>query len=106
MHENRETSASPVHDRAGRLEKAQRHTSGTYGVEGSDRAAIPVNQPNKEGQPRGNLTAEVGEGRARTKENTGQTHTRPTQSGGSCVSQGLAGVRQAAKLRKGERFTA
>jgi len=54
----------------------------------------------------GGPTEEVGEERAWTKENTGQTHTRPTQSGGSCVSQGLAGVRQTAKRRKGERFTA
>ena len=60
-----------------------------------------MNQPNKEGQP----SAEVGEGRARTKENIAQSNTRPTQSG-KRVSQGLSGVRQAAKERKQERFTA
>ena len=37
----------------------------------------PVNQPNKEGQP----SAEVGEGRAETKENIVQPHMHPTQSG-------------------------
>jgi RNA-directed DNA polymerase len=53
------------------------------------------------------LNAEAGEGRARTKENIGQTHTNPTQSGEKKgVSQGLAGVRQAARGKKGERFTA
>jgi retron-type reverse transcriptase len=60
-----------------------------------------MNQPNKE-EP---SSAEVGEGRARTKENIAQFHTSPTQSG-ERVSQGLCGVRQAAKERKQERFTA
>ena len=50
--------------------------------------------------------AEAGEGRAQTKENIGQNHTNPTQGGKKGVSQGLAGVRQAARERKGERFTA
>ena len=57
--------------------------------------------PNKEAQ----ASAEVVEGRARTKENIGQSHTPPAQDGYG-VSQGLAGVRKAAKERKQERFTA
>jgi hypothetical protein len=61
----------------------------------------PVNQPNKEGQP----SAEVGEGRAETKENIVQPHMHPTQSG-KRMSQGLDGVRKAARERKQERFTA
>jgi RNA-directed DNA polymerase len=61
----------------------------------------PVNQPNKEGQP----SAEVGEGRAETKENIVQSHMHPTQSG-KRMSQGLDGVRKAARERKQERFTA
>ena len=69
--------------------------------EESDCAVVPVNQPNKEGQP----SAEVGEGRAQTKENIVQSNTPPTQSG-KRMSQGLSGVRQAAKERKQERFTA
>ena len=69
--------------------------------EKSDCAVVPMNQPNKEGQP----SAEVGEGRAQTKENIVQSNMHPTQSG-KRVSQGLGGVRQAAKERKQERFTA
>jgi RNA-directed DNA polymerase len=49
--------------------------------------------------------AESEEGRPRIKENVSPTCTPPTQSG-SRVSQGLAGVRQAAKERKKERSTA
>jgi group II intron reverse transcriptase/maturase len=56
--------------------------------------------PNKEAQ----ASAEGVEGRARTKENTRQSHTPPAQDGRG-VSQGLAGVRKAAKERKQERFT-
>ena len=69
--------------------------------EKSDCAVVPVNQPNNEGQP----SAEAGEGRAQTQENIVQSHMRPTQSG-KRMSQGLRGVRQAAKERKQERFTA
>jgi len=69
--------------------------------EKSDSAVVPVNQLNNEGKP----FAEVGEGRAQTKENIVQYNTRPTQSG-ERVSQGLAGVRKAARERKHERFTA
>ena len=102
MHENRETSGVPrsKQDR-GRSEKVQSRTSDMHALEGSDRAVLPMNQPNKEGQP----SAEVGEGRVRTKENIAQSNTSPTQSG-ERVSQGLRGVRQAAKERKQERFTA
>jgi group II intron reverse transcriptase/maturase len=56
--------------------------------------------PNNEAQ----ASAEVVEGRARTKENISQSHTPPAQDGRG-VSQGLAGVRKAAKERKQERFT-
>jgi RNA-directed DNA polymerase len=50
-------------------------------------------------------SAEGAEGRPLTKENTHQSSTQPTQDG-ERVSQGLAGVRRAAKARKGEKFTA
>ena len=72
-----------------------------HAPEKSDRAVVPMSQPNK-GEP---SSAEVGEERARTKENIGRSNTSPTQSG-KRVSQGLSGVRQAAKERKQERFTA
>jgi RNA-directed DNA polymerase len=70
-------------------------------MEESDCTTVPMNQPNKEGPP----SAEVGEGRVQTKENIVQSNTSPTQSG-KRVSQGLHGVRRAAKERKEERFTA
>jgi hypothetical protein len=57
----------------------------------------PMNQPNK-GEC---ILAEVGEGRARAKENIVWSYTSPTQSG-ERVSQGLSGVRQqylAAKIQ-------
>ena len=84
-----------------RSAKAINRTADMHVQEKSDCAVVPVNQPNKEGQP----SAEVGEGRAQTKENIVQSHMRPTQSG-KRVSQGLGGVRQAARERKQERFTA
>ncbi len=102
MHENRETSGAPRSNQdRDRSEKAQSQTPDMHALEESDCAVVPMNQPNKEEQS----SAEVGEGRARTKENIAQSNTSPTQSG-ERVSQGLSGVRQAAKERKQERFTA
>ncbi|HEY7616580.1 MAG TPA: group II intron reverse transcriptase/maturase [Terriglobales bacterium] len=107
MHENRETcEPSACGSGADRPEKAESRTTGVNGAEESDCAIVPVNQPNK-GEPlEGGLSAEAGEGEAWTKENISQTHTNPTQGGNKGVSQGLAGVRQASRERKGERFTA
>ena len=102
MHENREISgASRSHQDRDRSAKALSHKAGMHVSEKSDRAVVPMNQPNKGEQS----SAEVGEGRARIKENIGRSSTSPTQSG-ERVSQGLSGVRQAAKERKQERFTA
>ena len=50
-------------------------------------------------------SAEKGEGRPLIKENTPAPNTHPTQ-GGARVSQGLAGVRKAAKEHPGMKFTA
>jgi len=102
MHENREASGAPrsFQDR-GRSGKAQSRTSDMHALEESDRTIVPMNQPNKEDSS----LAEVGEGRVRTKENIAQSNTSPTQSG-ERVSQGLRGVREVAKTRKQERFTA
>ena len=75
MHENRETSAvSPAGDRSG---KAERRTPDMHAGEESDRAVIPMKPPNNEAP----ASAEVVEGRARVKENTGLPHTPPTQCG-------------------------
>lgn len=51
------------------------------------------------------LLAESGEGRPLIKENVDQFNRYPTQSGEG-VSQGLAGVRKAAREHKKMKFTA
>src|SRR5690242_10484770 len=60
-----------------------------------------MNHLNKGGKP----LAESEEGRPLVKENTHQSSTHSTQSEVR-VSQGLAGVRKAAKERNGMQFTA
>jgi len=60
-----------------------------------------MNHLNKDGKP----LAENEEGRPLIKENTSQPNTHPTQSGAR-VSQGLAGVRKAAKEHGEMKFTA
>src|SRR5271169_3771117 len=101
MHENREISCTSWSADQDRSAKAINRTADVNVQEKSDCAVVPVNQPNKEGQP----SAEAGEGRAQAEENIVQSHMRPTQSG-KRMSRGLHGVRQAAKERKQERFTA
>jgi len=100
MHENREISNAPLASCKGRSVKADSRTTDMHALEKSDCAVLPVNRPNKGGQ----LPAEAGEGRAQMKENIDQPHMHPTQSGKG-VSQGLDGVRKAARERKQERFT-
>src|SRR5712691_6643283 len=101
MHENREISSTPWSDDQGRSAKATSRNADMHVLEKSDCAVVPVSQPNKGGRP----SAEVGEGRAQTKENIVQSHMHSTQSG-KRMSQGLDGVRKVAKERKQERFTA
>src|SRR5499427_2058332 len=101
MHENREISSTSWSKDQDRSAKAINRTADANVEEKSDCAVLPMNQLNKEGQP----SAEVGEGREQTKENIVQSNMRPTQ-GGERVSQGLDGVRKAARERKQERFTA
>ena len=69
--------------------------------EESDSGIVPMNHSNNERTP----SAENGEGRPLIKENFPPPHTQPTQSGAR-VSQGLAGVRKAAKEHKEMKFTA
>ena len=71
------------------------------GPEKSDSAIVAMKPANKTGKP----VAEWVEPRAGTKGNTVQPHTRRTQSRGS-VSQGLDRIRNAARQRKKEKFTA
>jgi hypothetical protein len=91
MHENREISCTSWSSDQDRSAKAINRTADVNVQEKSDCAVVPVNQPNKEGQP----SAAAGEGRAQTEENIVQSHMHPTQSG-KCMSQGMHGVRQAA----------
>jgi RNA-directed DNA polymerase len=100
MHENREISSTPSAVSEGRSAKAISRTADMHVLEKSDCAVLPVNQPNKAAQ----AAAEVGEGRAQIKENIDQPRMLPTQSG-TRMSQGLDGVRKAARERKQERFT-
>jgi RNA-directed DNA polymerase len=101
MHENRETSGVPRPGRErGRSAKVQSHKADAHALEESDRAIRSKNQTNKEEQS----SAEPGEKRARAKENIVQPNTNPTQSG-ERVSQGLSGVREAARKRRKERFS-
>ena len=66
MHENRETSeASRLNQSRDRSEKALYRTADRHVSEESDCAIVPVNLSNKEEQS----SAEMGEGRAQTKEN-------------------------------------
>ena len=101
MHENREISSTSWSNEQDRSAKAINRTADMHVLEKSDCAVVPVNQPNKEERS----SAEAGEGRAQTEENIVQSRMRPTQSG-KRMSQGLDGVRQAARERKQERFTA
>ena len=76
-------------------------TPDMHAAEESDSSVVPMNRPNNSGKP----WAEAGEGRLEIKENIAQPNTRPTQSGVS-ASQGLSGVRQRARERRKEKFTA
>ena len=101
MHENREISSTPSASCEGRSVKAIKPHDGhaRAGEVGLRRSTC---EPAEQGS--GKLPAEAGEGRAQMKENIDQSHMLPTQSG-KRMSQGLDGVRKAAKERKQERFT-
>jgi RNA-directed DNA polymerase len=81
--------------------EGQSHKARAYVCEESHSGILPMNHSNKGG----NSSAESGEGRPLIKENAGQPNTYPTQSGKG-VSQGLAGVRKAARENKEMKFTA
>jgi hypothetical protein len=90
MHENREISCTSWSKDQDRSAKAINRTADANVQEKSDCAVVPLNWPNKEGQP----SAEVGEGRAQAEENIVRSHMPPTQSG-TRMSQGLDGERRA-----------
>ena len=76
-----------------------------HGLEKSDSAVVAVKPANKADVVSTTAAAEWVEPRAETKGNADQPHTRRTQSRDS-VSPGLERVRQAARQRKGQAFTA
>ena len=102
MHENRETSETPA-VKPGRRSagEGKSHTARMYVSEESHSGIVPMNHSNKDGKP----SAESEEGRPLIKENARQPNTYSTQSG-KRVSQGLAGVRKAARDNKEMKFTA
>jgi RNA-directed DNA polymerase len=102
MHENRETSETPVAKPGGRSAgKGLGRTARMYVPEESHSGILPMNHSNKDRKP----LAENEEGRPLIKENAGQPNTYSTQSE-KRVSQGLAGVRKAARDNKEMKFTA
>src|SRR5262252_5315961 len=102
MHENRETSETPAAQPGSRSAgEGSGHTARVHVCEESHSGIVPMNHSNKDTRP----SAESGEGRPLIKENAGQSSTYPTQSGKG-VSQGLAGVRRAAREHKEMKFTA
>src|SRR5271166_6193714 len=102
MHENRETSGTPVAQPGSRSAgEGESHTARMHVAEESHSGIVPMNHSNNDETP----LAESEEGRPLIKENAVQSHTHLTQSRVG-VSQGLAGVRKAAKENKGRKFTA
>ena len=102
MHENRETSEMPeAEDRNRPAGEGNCRTARAHVFEESDSGTVPMNHSNKSGKP----LAESEEGRPLIKESTHQSSTLSTQSE-ACVSQGLTGVRKAARERKETKFTA
>src|SRR5215468_2571238 len=102
MHENREASETPAAEADGRSAgEGQGRTARVYVCEESHSGVLPMNHSNKDTRS----SAESGEGRPLIKENAGPSSTHPTQSGKG-VSQGLAGVRRAAREHKEMKFTA
>ena len=102
MHENRETSETPATQSGSRSAgEGPGRTARMHVPEESHSGVLPMNHSNKDGKP----LAESAEERPLIKENARQPNTYPTQSGKG-VSQGLAGVRKAAKENKEMKFTA
>jgi retron-type reverse transcriptase len=81
--------------------KAKSRTPGQPTVEKSDALVLPGKPSNK-----GDVPAEMVEGRSAAKGNAEQDPAPRTQSRTSCASTGLEGVRQAARRNRRLRFTA
>ncbi len=101
MRENRETPPASGSNTPDRLEKATSYKTSMYASGESDEPVVPTKRLNKEEQS----SAESVEGSGSTKGNTDEAYTRRTQ-GRERVSQGLGGVREAARRGKKQKFTA
>jgi len=101
MHENRETSEAPAGNHSRTAGEGSGRKARMNVAEESDSGIVPVSHSNKIEKS----MAESEEGRPLIKENIHQSGTCPTQSGAR-VSEGLAGVRKAAREHKEMKFTA
>ena len=101
MRENRETPQASGSSRPGRLEKATSYKTSTNVGGESDEQVVPAKHPNNGEQS----PAEGVEGSCSTKGNTKEAHTCRAQDR-EYVSQGLGGVREAARRDKKQKFTA
>src|SRR5450631_2959339 len=103
MHENRETSLPTARASGSPAGEGESRTTGMHSSEESDGAVIPMKPSNKV-TGKTPKAAEMVEGRAPTKENVQKVRAVPAQDG-AAATQGLKGVRKAARERKQERFT-
>ena len=101
MRENREAPLVSGGSRPDRLEKATSDKASTHARGESDEQVVPTKHSNNGEQ----LPAESEEGSCSTKGNAEETNTHRTQ-GRERVSQGLGGVREAARRDRKQRFTA
>jgi RNA-directed DNA polymerase len=101
MRENRETPLVSGSSRPDRLEKATSSTTSMYVSGESDEQVVPAKRSNNGERS----SAERVEGSCSTEGNTEEAHTCRTQ-GREHVSQGLGGVREAARRDKQQKFTA
>lgn len=101
MRENRETPLASGSSRPDRLEKATSYKTSMNADGESDEQVVPAKGSNKEERS----SAESVEGSCSTKGNTEEAHTCRTQ-GRKHVSQGLRGVREAARRDRTQKFTA
>src|SRR5208283_4696305 len=101
MRENREAPRASGSSTPDRLEKAMSYKTSMHASGESDEQVVPAKRLNNGEQ----FLAEGVEGSCSTKGNTEEAHTRRTQGRGR-VSQGLGGVREAARRDQKQKFTA
>jgi len=101
MRENRETPPASGSNTPGRLEKATSYKTSMHAGGESDGQVVPAKRSNKEERS----SAEGVEGSCSTKGNTEETRSLRTQ-GRERASQGLGGVREAARRDQKQKFTA